>query len=81
MKTICEIVAAVAVASSGTVYAQNLSDLSDRVANATQVVLEIMRRPDGGIPDSIVSKADCIAVIPSVKRARSSSVLLMGRGS
>lgn len=68
MKTLCKIVAAVAVAGSGTVYAQNLPDLNDRVANATQVVLEIMRTPDGGIPDAIVSKADCIAVIPSVKK-------------
>jgi lipid-binding SYLF domain-containing protein len=33
------------------------------------VVQEIMHVPDGGIPDSIVSRATCIAVIPSVKKA------------
>lgn len=48
--------------------AQN-SDLNDRIESATQVVREIMQTPDGGIPDSIVRKADCIAVIPSVKKA------------
>jgi lipid-binding SYLF domain-containing protein len=65
------IVAAFALASvSPTVLvAQSKSDLNERIALATQVIQEIMHVPDGGIPDSIVSKATCIAVIPSVKKA------------
>ena len=47
-------------------YAQDMSDLTDRLAEATKVVREIENVPDGGIPNAIVSKANCIAVIPSV---------------
>lgn len=60
---------AVALVSSMSVPAQTMSDLSDRLSASTQIVKEIMNTPDGGIPDFIVSKADCIAVIPSVKKA------------
>ena len=49
-------------------FAQTMSDLTDRLASASQVVREIEGTPDGGIPDFIVSKANCIAVIPSVKK-------------
>jgi lipid-binding SYLF domain-containing protein len=45
-----------------------MSDLTDRLSSATKVVQEIQNTPDGGIPDYIVSKAKCIAVIPSVKK-------------
>ena len=51
------------------IHAQNLSDLNNRLAAATKVVGQIEGTPDGGIPDFIVSKAKCIAVIPSVKKA------------
>jgi lipid-binding SYLF domain-containing protein len=51
------------------IHAQKLSDLNDRLAAATTVVKQIEGTPDGGIPDFIVSKAKCIAVIPSVKKA------------
>jgi lipid-binding SYLF domain-containing protein len=60
---------AVASVASMPVHAQKLSDLNDRLAAATQVVHEIEGTPDGGVPDYIVSKATCIAVIPSVKKA------------
>ncbi len=46
-----------------------MSDLNSRLTSATRVVREIEGTPDGGIPDFIVSKATCIAVIPSVKTA------------
>ncbi|MEO6803871.1 MAG: lipid-binding SYLF domain-containing protein [Granulicella sp.] len=49
-------------------YSQDMSDLTDRLAEASKVVREIENVPDGGIPDTIVSKANCIAVIPSVKK-------------
>ena len=49
-------------------HAQDMSDLTDRLSEATKVVREIENVPDGGIPDTIVSKANCIAVIPSVKK-------------
>lgn len=49
--------------------AQSMSELTDRLASATQVIQQIEGTPDGGIPDYIISKANCIAVIPSVKKA------------
>lgn len=48
--------------------AQNMSDLTERLASATRVIRQIEGTPDGGIPDFIVSKANCIGVIPSVKK-------------
>ena len=49
-------------------HAQNMRDLTERLGSASQVIREIQGAPDGGIPDFIVSKANCIAVIPSVKK-------------
>jgi lipid-binding SYLF domain-containing protein len=60
--------ALVSIAASP-LLAQSQSDLNERLSSATRVVQEIMHVPDGGIPDSIVSEATCIAVIPSVKKA------------
>jgi lipid-binding SYLF domain-containing protein len=60
---------ALAAFAASPAHAQKLSDLNNRLASATQVVHEIEGTPDGGIPDYIVSKATCIAVIPSVKKA------------
>lgn len=57
------------VAAMPTMQAQKLSDLNERLSAATQVITEIEGTPDGGVPDYIVSKATCIAVIPSVKKA------------
>lgn len=51
-----------------TVHAQSMSELDGRLNAASQVIREIESTPDGGIPDYIVSKANCIAVIPSVKK-------------
>ena len=67
-KTIGTIVAAMFI-SSLPITAQSMSDLNDRIESSAQVVQEIMQTPDGGIPDSIIRKAECIAVIPSVKKA------------
>ncbi len=60
---------AIVVIAQLPISAQNMSDLNIRLASATDVIHDIESTPDGGIPDSIVSKADCIAVIPSVKKA------------
>ncbi len=67
--TLCA--AALAVASLATlpIHAAKISDLNERIDHATKVITEIENVPDGGIPDSIISKATCIAVIPSVKKA------------
>jgi SH3 domain-containing YSC84-like protein 1 len=38
---------------------------ADRVENAGKVMQEIMKAPDG-IPQSVLDKADCVAILPSV---------------
>jgi len=42
------------------------SDINKRIDSAANVLNEIMATPDKAIPDSIVSDARCIAVIPSM---------------
>jgi lipid-binding SYLF domain-containing protein len=40
----------------------------DRVQASTQVLKEIMAAPDKGIPEEIMSKAECVSVVPSLKK-------------
>lgn len=49
-------------------YAQDAATEADRVKNAGQVMSEIMNIPDD-IPQSIIDKADCVVVLPSVMKA------------
>ena len=39
-------------------------DATERLENATQVMHEIMRAPDNGIPEEVLEHAKCIAVVP-----------------
>jgi SH3 domain-containing YSC84-like protein 1 len=39
-------------------------DATDRLENATQVLHEIMGMPDKGIPEEVLERAKCIAVVP-----------------
>ena len=48
--------------------ASDKAALDQRLDNATTVVNEIMQTPDKGVPDSIMRKATCVAVVPSVKK-------------
>ena len=41
----------------------------DRIDEAKKVFEEIMATPDKGIPQSLLEKAHCIAIVPGVKRA------------
>jgi lipid-binding SYLF domain-containing protein len=40
----------------------------DRIQSATTIMSQIMQAPDRGIPDSIMSGAKCIAVVPSMMK-------------
>jgi SH3 domain-containing YSC84-like protein 1 len=44
----------------------NKSDIAKRIDNAAKVLNEIMATPDKAIPNKVMSKAECIAVIPSM---------------
>lgn len=39
-------------------------DATERLENATQVMHEIMRAPDNGIPEEVLEHAKCVAVVP-----------------
>src|SRR6202041_4214669 len=58
-------------------YAQ--SKEQDRVENAGKVVKEIMDIPDN-IPQSVIDKADCVVVLPSVLKAAFVVGASYGRG-
>ncbi len=45
------------------------ADQTSRLRNATTVLSELRGTPDKGIPEDLWNKAECIAVIPSVKKA------------
>jgi lipid-binding SYLF domain-containing protein len=49
--------------------AQDDSKLTDRMDAATSVIDEVMSVPDKAIPQSILSSAHCVVVIPSYKKA------------
>ncbi|HET9085961.1 MAG TPA: lipid-binding SYLF domain-containing protein [Acidobacteriaceae bacterium] len=49
--------------------ATDKAKIEDRLNSATQVVQEIMATPDKAIPDSILSRATCVAVVPGFKKA------------
>jgi lipid-binding SYLF domain-containing protein len=42
------------------------SKASDRVQAAGEVLNQIQSAPDSGIPQDILSKAECVAVVPSM---------------
>lgn len=53
----------------GTAFASGEGDrakLQDRLDSAGNILTEVMSAPDKGIPSEILSKAKCIAVIPSL---------------
>ena len=44
------------------------ADEVKRLNRATQVFKEIMRTPDKGIPSDLLDKAECIAIVPGLKK-------------
>jgi SH3 domain-containing YSC84-like protein 1 len=52
--------------SSGPLLADKATD--DRLANAAKAFDEIMSAPDKGIPGSVLDKAECVVVVPGMKK-------------
>src|ERR1017187_7622047 len=67
MKKICM---ALLVLVSANMWAQSGARSADieRVQSATTILSQIMEAPDRGIPDSIMSGAKCIAIVPSMMK-------------
>jgi lipid-binding SYLF domain-containing protein len=60
---------ALAAGSTAAYGASDKAKLVERLQDAQAVVTQIMSAPDKGIPSSILSGANCVAVIPSYKKA------------
>jgi len=50
-------------------FADNRADDVSRISDATEVFQDIMGAPDRGIPQDILAKAQCVGIIPGVKKA------------
>lgn len=50
------------------VVTANRSDEVKRLARATDVFQEIMKTPDKGIPGDLLDKAECVAIVPGLKK-------------
>ena len=59
----------VAACSIPAFAASSRADLNDRLEKARVIIDQLSQTPDKGIPNAIVEKAVCIAVVPSMKKA------------
>jgi SH3 domain-containing YSC84-like protein 1 len=50
-------------------WASNKGDVQDRLDNASKVLQQIQAAPDTGIPDEILAKSRCIAIVPHMIKA------------
>jgi len=50
-------------------FADSRGEIVHRINDATEVMHEIMNAPDKGIPKNILDDAQCVAVIPHLKKA------------
>jgi lipid-binding SYLF domain-containing protein len=66
---ILPVVAALSMSATIPASAQDMATLTTRLNDASTVIKEIMQTPDKAVPNSIVAKATCIAVVPGVKKA------------
>ena len=58
---------ALSIISVGVAFAA--PDYVDRLADATSTLQEIMNTPDQAIPQELLDKSACVAVVPGVKKA------------
>src|SRR4030095_11845366 len=70
MRTLKTIVASATVLfMAASAFGQLKKSDIEKIKEADTVLTEIRTAPDKGIPDSIWSKAHCVVVIPSLKKA------------
>ena len=68
MKTVCVFTVAGVLWSAAAFADLSTSEL-ERVQKATEVVAALREAPDKGIPQDLWGKAECVIVMPSVKKA------------
>src|SRR5215813_2619480 len=55
--------------------------IADRLWESSKVVDELVKAPDSGIPKDLLKKAECVAVIPGLKKAAFGFGGQLGRGT
>lgn len=50
-------------------WASNKGDVQDRLDNAAKVLQQIQAAPDTGIPEEVLAKSQCVAVVPHMIKA------------
>src|ERR1043166_3831420 len=55
--------------------------IADRLFESSKVVEELIKAPDSDVPKELVSKAECVAVIPGLKKAALGIGGQLGRGA
>jgi lipid-binding SYLF domain-containing protein len=61
--------------------AQSRDDVSERLENAATIFGELLNAPDADVPEGLLEDAECIAVIPDVRRAAFGFGGQSGRGA
>jgi SH3 domain-containing YSC84-like protein 1 len=69
MKNVTAIVTTALLLCASTAFAALGKDELKRLNEATTVLTEMRGAPDNGVPDQIWNKAECVVVIPSMKKA------------
>ena len=59
-------IAASLVITTTAVWAEKAQE---RLTEATSVFSEVMKTPDKGIPQDLLAKAECVIVVPNLKKA------------
>ena len=56
------------ISALGVFAADDKKDVTQRLQNATSTLHEIMATPDKGIPQDLLEKANCVVVVPGLKK-------------
>jgi len=66
--------------SALTAFGADLKDATERLDAAADVMKEIMAVPEKGIPEDLLAKANCVVVVPSLKKGAFIVGAQYGRG-
>ena len=69
MRTTLAIVLALASLTPIALRAQKESGATDRLDASTDVLSDMMKADDKGIPQDLMNKADCVIIVPNMKKA------------
>jgi len=69
MRTTLTIILALASLTPIALQAQKESHATDRLDASTDVLSDMMKADDKGIPQDLMNKADCVIIVPNMKKA------------